>query len=238
MTPFKRALRSGPAQALLGRLIAGYVHLVRATGRWEAVNQAVLARLWDTNEPAIGAFWHGRMLMIPLLWPRGRPVGILISDHADGRLIARAIGRFGQHAIVGSTTRGGAAAFRMLLRTLAAGVSVAVTPDGPRGPRMRVAGAVIDLARLSGRAIVPVSYACSRRLVMRSWDRFVVPLPFGRGVWIVGEPVRVPRDADAAAVEAARRAVEDRLNAITAEADHRLGAATIEPAPAPARAGA
>jgi len=238
MTPFKRTLRSGPAQALLRRLIAGYIRLVRATGRWETVNQATLAWFRDVDEPAIGAFWHGRMLMMPLLWPRGRPIGMLISDHADGRLIARAIGRFGHHAIVGSTTRGGTAAFRALLRTLAGGVTVAVTPDGPRGPRMRVAGAVVDLARLSGRAIVPVSYACSRRLVMRSWDRFVVPLPFGRGVWIVGEPVRVPRDADPAAVEAARRTVEDRLNAITAEADRRLGAPTIEPAPPPACAGA
>lgn len=238
MTPFKRCLRSGPVQALLGRAIAAYIRTVRATARWDTVNGHVPARFWDAGEPFIGVFWHGRMLMMPPCWPRGLAINMLISDHADGRVIARAIGRFGQRAVVGSTTRGGTQALRDLLRALGRGECVAVTPDGPRGPRMRVTGAVVDLARLSGRPIVPVAFGASARRVASSWDRFVVALPWGRGVHVWGEPVWVARDADAAARETARRTLEDRLNAITAEADRRVGAPVIEPAPNPARAGA
>ncbi|MEX2649837.1 MAG: lysophospholipid acyltransferase family protein [Alphaproteobacteria bacterium] len=231
MTPFKYWLRAPSVQALASRMIAGYVRLVKATSRWRTVGAEVPARLWDANQPFIVCFWHGRLLMMPLGWPPGVAVKILISSHADGRLIARVIGRFGLGTITGSTRRGGSEALRAMLRALRRGEPVVLTPDGPRGPRMRADGAIVDLARLSGRPIVPAAFAASRCWIAPSWDRFVVALPFTRGVYVWGEPVAVPRDADAAAIEAARHLVEERLNAATAEADRRVGRAAIEPAP-------
>ncbi len=229
MTPFKRWLRAPSVQALASRLIAGYIRLVKATGRWRIIGAEVPARLWDAKQPFIGCFWHGRLLMMPLGWRPGVAVKILISSHADGRLIARVMGRFGLGTITGSTRRGGNEALRAMLRALRRGEPVVVTPDGPRGPRMRAGGAIVELARLSGRPIVPGAFAASRCWVAPSWDRFVVALPFARGVYVYGEPVAVPRDADAAAIEAARRLVEERLNAVTAEADRRVGRTAIEP---------
>lgn len=239
MTPLKRALRSDPVQAALSRIIAAYIRLVRATSRWRTVEGQIPARFWDAGEPFIGAFWHGRLLMMPLSWRPNVAMSMLISSHADGRLIARTIGHFGLGAIAGSTRRGGGQALRAMLRSLKRGEPVAFTPDGPRGPRMRAQGAIVDLARLSGRPIVAVAYATSRRWLAPSWDRFVVALPFSRGVYVWGEPIHVPREADAAAVEQARRAVEERLNAVSAEADRLVGQRAIEPAPpesAPVRA--
>jgi len=233
VTAAKRLLRTSTAQAALARVIAGYIRLVRATGPWRTVNGEIPARFWDAGEAFIGAFWHGRLLMIPPIWPPGLPVRMLISDHADGRLIARAVARFGLGTIAGSSRHGGHEALRAMVRALARGVPVAITPDGPRGPRMRAGGAIVDLARLSGRPIVPVGFSSSAAWVAPSWDRFVVALPFGRGVYVWGEPIEVPRGADGPAREAARQAVEDRLNRVTAEADRLAGRVAIEPDLAP-----
>ena len=137
----------------------------------------------------------------------------------------------------GSSTRGGVAALRESLRLLKGGGYVAISPDGPRGPRMRVQPGIIGLARLSGVPIVPLTFAVSRRKVARSWDRFVIALPFGRGVFAWGPPLHVSADAGDAAMEDARRTLEERLNALTAEADRMVGAEPIEPAGDTARAG-
>ena len=117
------------------------------------------------------------------------------------------------------------------MRALNAGQNVGFTPDGPRGPAMRASAGIIAAARLTGAPILPLSYATTNRLVLGSWDRFHVALPFSRGVFIWGEPIRVAGDADAAAQETARLVLEERMNAITAEADRHCGRAPVAPAP-------
>ncbi len=232
MTLAKRILRSGAFQGAASALAALYIRLVHATGRWRVVGAAAPEALWRDGTPFILAFWHGRILMMPYSWPRATPINMLISQHRDGQLIARTVRRFGIASITGSTSHGGPAALRAILRVLKAGQSVGITPDGPRGPRMRAAGGAVDIARLSGVPILPGAFAASRRRVLGSWDRFVLAWPFSRGVYVWGAPIVVPKDADAAAREAARRQLEDGLNAVTAEADRLVGCAAIEPAPA------
>ena len=238
MRPLRRLLRSAPVQGALAAAVAGYVRLVHATGRWRTVRGDIPAGFVAARKPCIAAFWHGRILMLPPGTPRGIPVRVLVSHHADGRLIARAVERLGLGTIAGSASQGGATAVRAMLQALAAGQYVAVTPDGPRGPRMRVQPGVVALAARAGVPIVPVAWSATLRWIAPSWDRFVVALPFARGVHVWGEPVAVPTGADAAALETARRTLEDRLNAVTAEADRLVGRATVEPAPAAAPQGA
>jgi lysophospholipid acyltransferase (LPLAT)-like uncharacterized protein len=175
------------------------------------------------------------MLMWPSFWGGRRPAWMLISDHQDGRLIARTIEHFGVATITGSTSRGSVMALRGMVQRIAQGASVAVTPDGPRGPRMRAAPGIAMVAKLTGAPIVPVSYSSSRAIAWSSWDRFLLALPFGRGVFIVGDPVYVARNADEAAVESARRAVEAQLNRLTMEADRLCGRTPVEPATEPPR---
>ncbi|MEE8444443.1 MAG: lysophospholipid acyltransferase family protein, partial [Alphaproteobacteria bacterium] len=210
---------------------AQYIRLVYYTSRWTVLHGDIPGGFWDRGEPFIGCFWHGRLMMMLYGWDRRRaPVQILISRHRDGRLIARTIGHFGIGTITGSTSKGGTAAARAVLRVLNAGNYVAFTPDGPRGPRMRMSPGIIDTARLAGVPIVTGSYSVRRRWVLGTWDRLVMPLPFTRGVFVFGEPVHVARDADAKARERARKLVEDRLNAITDEADRRCGWPSMAPA--------
>ena len=185
-----------------------------------------------SGQPFVACFWHARMLMAPNLWPGDQPFHMLISRHSDGRFISRTIGHFGLDTVEGSSSRGGSRAVRELVRLLKAGACVGFTPDGPRGPRQRAADGVAAVARLAGVPILPVSYGTRFRILANSWDRFLIPLPFGRGAFVMGDPVTVPPDADADALEAARRAVEDELNQATYEADRLCGVATVEPAPA------
>ncbi len=119
-------------------------------------------RLYQEGRNIILAFWHGQQLMIPLGY-RGRRVRVLISQHRDGELVCRVIKRFGFEAVRGSTTRGGHAALRQLVHWGRQGADLAVTPDGPRGPRCRVQPGVVVLAKLTGIPILPLTFACSKK---------------------------------------------------------------------------
>ncbi len=228
----KRVLRSRLGLASLAWLFARYTGLVYATSRWQTLGREEADALLRAGRPFIAAFWHGRLMMAPQGW-RAEPVmHVVVSRHRDGESIARAVRHLGVATIRGSRTRGGAAALRASLRLLREGGYLGITPDGPRGPRMRVQPGIIALARLSGVPILPATYAVSRRKVAGSWDHFVIALPFSRGVYLWGQPIHVAADADEAAMERSRLLLEERLNALTADADRMVGAAPIEPAAA------
>jgi hypothetical protein len=191
---------------------------VAATLRRTDIGRAHVDACLSRGERAIVAFWHGRLLMMPFVYP-GHSASILISQHRDGEYITRVAQWLGFTVIRGSATRGGAVAFKQLIHALRDGRHVVVTPDGPKGPRQRVKPGVIELARLTGMPILPVASGAWPRTVMRSWDLFLVPHPFGRVVYAWGEPLYVPADADRAAVEKFQSLLADRLDSLVVEAD-------------------
>ena len=228
----KRILKSDGFRRLLCWLGAQYIRFVHATGRWRVVGGAAAQDMWRDGKPFILCFWHGRLLMMPYCWPRNRTIHMLISQHRDGQIIARTVGHFGIRTVAGSSSKGGAQALRAMVKALKAGEWVGITPDGPRGPRMRASDGIVSLARLAGVPIIPATFGAARGRVLGSWDRFLVAWPFGRGVIVWGDPIEVPRDADATVLEAARQSVEDALNDISAEADRLTGREPVEPAEA------
>lgn len=236
MSLAKRALRQPLVQAALARLIGLYIRLTYRSIRWRRIGWEGVAPLAEGGQAVIAAAWHGRLLMMPMLWPMRPAWHSLISQHRDGTIIARAAEGFGVRPVRGSSHRpgrqskGSGSAFRRLLAILRQDGRVAITPDGPRGPRMRAQAGTVLLARLSGAPILPCVYATSNGRILRSWDRFLLPLPFGRGMAIWGQPILVPADADAQALEQARLALEAELNRITAEADRACGRQPVEPA--------
>ncbi len=218
-------------QRLLALLIAAYMRLVFRLTRWTRLNEEPLRRRVETGQPVITCFWHGRMLPMANFWRYEMPISLLGSPHRDGRLILRTMQHFGVHSIVGSSTRGGSKALRAMVGVIEAGGAVTLAPDGPRGPRMRASPGVIALAKLTGVPIFPATFSTTSGRALATWDRFLLALPFGRGVLICGEPIAVPADADDAALEAARVLLETRLNEITAEADRWCGRTPVVPAP-------
>jgi len=177
-------------------------------------------RGWEARgERFILAFWHRHLLLMPYSY-RGRRISVLVSRSRDGELIARTVNRFGIDASRGSSSRGGAQGLRELLRKAAEGYDLAFTPDGPRGPAGVVQPGVILAAAAMGWPVQPVALAATRCRRLRSWDRFVVPLPLSTVHFVYGEPLTVARRADpmAAAAELARR-----LDGAEAEAERIAG---------------
>jgi lysophospholipid acyltransferase (LPLAT)-like uncharacterized protein len=222
--------RRPAVQGALSSLAAGHIGAVRATTRWTHVNAEAAEKAWAGDEPIIVAFWHNRLLLMPYCWPSPKPFHMLISSHPDGRLISRTVAYFGIGTIAGSSRRGGLEALRAMVRKLQQGESVGITPDGPRGPRMRASDGPIALARLSGAAIIPAAAAVSRRVVLNTWDKLIVALPFGHGATVWGEPIRIGRDASPEDLARARLHLETELTRVTNIADEAVGAPLTAPA--------
>ena len=146
-------------------------------------------------------------------------------------MIAGVVARFGIGVVRGSSSRQPARALREAARLCRRGSLLCITPDGPRGPRMRAAPGAVMTAELAHAVILPVAYGTTRRRILKSWDRFLLPLPFGRGVFIAGEAIEAPGRLDEAGREALRLRLEAALNAVTAEADRLTGHDPIAPAP-------
>lgn len=220
---------------MLAWAAAAYIRLVHATGRWQVRCDPAVVALLRARRPLIGAFWHGRLLMMAAAWRRliadyrldaVQPC-VLSSDHRDGRFMARTTAWFGLETVFGSTGRGATGLFKLGREIIERGGIVVVTPDGPRGPCMRAKPGIVRLAMVTGVPIVPVTFAASNQRLMRSWDRFALALPFARGVMAFGAPLEIPADGD---LDAARAELERRLSCLTAEADRAVGRTPVEPA--------
>ena len=167
--------------------------------------------------------WHGQHFLLPFLKRQYR-FKVLISRHSDGEINAIAAERLGIGTVRGSgdhgqrfQIKGGVAGFISMLDLLAEGWNMALTADVPKVSRVAGRG-IIKLAHESGRPIFPVSLATSRRIVLDNWDRSEINLPFSHGAVVVGEPIRVPKDADAHVLQDARGALERALNAASERA--------------------
>jgi lysophospholipid acyltransferase (LPLAT)-like uncharacterized protein len=156
---------------------------------------------------------------MPLYFFRNKRVSTLVSKSKDGEFITQLMYRCGLLVSRGSASRAGAEGLRGLLRYLKQGTFVAITPDGPRGPREVISQGTIQLARLANRPVFPVTFSCSRGIRFNSWDRFMLPLPFGTIRMVVGNPVEVPRNITKEQFEEKRLELEREMHRITKIAD-------------------
>ena len=220
----KRIGRSAPVRAAACFIAAAYIRLVHATSRWETVNRAAPEAFWKAGKPFILSFWHGRILMMPYCWPKGRRMNMLISRHRDGGLIADTIAWFGLGVVRGSTAKpgrerdkGAQAALMEMIRKLKGGEYVGITPDGPRGPRYKLNMGVIKLAQLTGAMILPVHVRYDNAFRFKTWDGFLLPKPFS-GVEIeFGPSFVLPRRMTEEECEARRVELERVMIAGTGE---------------------
>ena len=207
------------------------VWLIRLVVTWSRSRQVIGAEHITTALKAapsfIPVYWHQHTLLCVkhLLEQRsaGLKLGFLISPSVDGEIGAMIVRKLGGEVIRGSSTHTGARALRDYYKALAHdGVSPAITPDGPRGPPWKFKPGAVLLAQMSGRPIIPLSYAASHAWKIQ-WDRFVIPWPLSRIVIAVGEPVYVPKGLDAAGLERLQLDMERRLRATFETAQAALG---------------
>ena len=177
-------------------------------------------QFWREKRPVVFTLWHGRLL--PCTYHhRHQGVVTLISQHRDGEYINRVVRKWGYTAVRGSSSRGGLDALRELVRHLKNGRSLAITPDGPRGPREKLKPGPLLAAQLAGAPVIPVASGASRASYFGGWDRFMIPHPFARLQIAYGEPVYVPRRADEAQLQSVAEEVEARLGVLMQRVDAR-----------------
>jgi lysophospholipid acyltransferase (LPLAT)-like uncharacterized protein len=195
--------------------LRGWIRTLRFEHR--ALANDVDPNLTDLPGRYIYAMWHEYLLLPIFLYPRP-DVAVLISRHSDGQWVAEICRQLGIQAVRGSTNRGGQEAVRSMLRAGRIG-HLALTPDGPQGPRRRVQAGVIYLAARTGLPIVPVGFGLQRPWRMQSWDRFALPRPGTRARCVTGPPIAIPADAGRAQFETYRRQVEESLLLVTRAAE-------------------
>lgn len=217
MSLVKKIRKSTFVRRLLSRLISTYVRIVWWTSPWTFIGREGFQKYWDANVPVIGCFWHGKMLMMLKVWYGQHKFHMLVSSHPDGEIINHATQHFGYGIVKGSSTRGGVEATLKIKSILESGESVGITPDGPKGPRFQAKMSPIQIARMSGAVIFPVAYSTTRGKWLRSWDRFYVPFPFSKGVFVMADPMII-KDSPLSDEEL-RIELERRLNQANREAD-------------------
>lgn len=223
-----RPLRIPAVQAALSFILAQWMRFCIATIRWTHENQTVAEDVWARGGGVLCAFWHSRISLAPASWPldRAQPAKALISLSADGQFIANAVALQGFPAIRGSSSnkdkadrdKGGAQALRAGLRQLKDG-ALAITPDGPRGPARQMAEGLPMMAKISKVPTLFIGMSCNPAIRLNSWDRAVIPLPFGRGA-IVWDVADYPTGDD---LDHVRLDWAERLNAVEARADAITG---------------
>jgi len=182
----------------------------------------------------IYCFWHENLLA-PTVRFGGPDLAVLISSHADGQILGGLMTAMGMEMVLGSSTRGGVEAVRQLVRSDVRWRNLAVTIDGPRGPRRVVQPGVVYIASRTGMKLVPVGIGYRDLWRMNSWDRFAIPKPFSRARCISGEPMTVPPNIRAAGLEEHRRRVQDEMDRLNAAAEEwaRSGRLRLPPAASP-----
>lgn len=200
----------GAAFSLVSRLSAGAISLLGGTLTIRMIGEEYLERAREGGRKVLYAFWHEGLLVATYAFRR-QGIQVLVSQHRDGEMIARAIERMGYGTIRGSSTRGGTRALFRMASAGAAGDDLGVTVDGPRGPRLQVKPGTLFIAGRSGLPIVPFAVASHKPWELSSWDRFMVPRPFSTAAIAFGEPLEVPADTAVERLEPYRIALQQRL---------------------------
>jgi lysophospholipid acyltransferase (LPLAT)-like uncharacterized protein len=219
---------SRPFQIALGRTLAAYLKLVWNTSS-VTIEPADLYDRVDREIPFILTFWHGQHFLMPFVMKPHHEAKVMISRHVDADINAITAEAFGVGTIRGSGAhgrdfirKGGISATKLAIDTLKSGVNVAMTADVPKISRVAGLG-VVSVAKYSGRPIFPIAIATRNRRLANSWDRASIHLPFGPAAMVVGDGVHVAADADDAALDAARKLVQERLNQVTERAEELCG---------------
>ncbi len=204
---------------IVSRVVGAAVALHRSTVRVERLHFEHYLGLRARGVPILFALWHGRMLL-SIQAHRGEGIVTMASQSKDGEIIAGWLEGNGYAVVRGSTTRGGGEALRRMVRAVRSGRNAALTVDGPKGPARVVQPGVVQLARLTGAWVLPITSSASRPRFLASWDRYLLPRPFSRGFVAYGEPFPIPRDMPD---DAALGRIASALDAATAEADAAAG---------------
>ena len=213
------------------RFFAAFLTLLYTSCRKEFRGLDNIKPYWEQpKKPAILTLWHGRIMFCGFGWKSKNKINALVSRHRDGRFLAATLERLGFSVIDGSSSRGGVAGALNIIHALERGDSTCITPDGPRGPRMRMRESIVRIAKDANVPIIPTAISGSPAKTLKSWDKFLLIYPFAKIIFEFGEPLLVPHDADEKNIAELSLELEKRMIFMQNKLDEELGIPLIEPA--------
>ncbi|MGV2432341.1 MAG UNVERIFIED_CONTAM: lysophospholipid acyltransferase family protein [Rickettsiaceae bacterium] len=195
----KKFLKSDFAHGIITSISASYIRLVYFTSSWEYIvppNYPKDYYMSLTNTILVS--WHDKIMILPHISPfhLQKKLHALVSPHSDGKIIADSMKKLGYRIIEGSSNKNAMLAFKNIIKTLQKGDNVVITPDGPRGPRHKMKGNIIEIAKIANSSIVPFTASSTRQITLNSWDKLIFPLPFGRINVYFGEPIKCQKNTE------------------------------------------
>jgi len=225
---WKKMMAYAVPQWILAGLMCVGIWFVFITSRYTVRGKEVFKKF--NKGPIIFVFWHGRTMMLPIIFLKyGRKGYAVASRHRDGRMMAKLLRTFGVHPIYGSSTEGALSVLRKGARVLREGKLVCISPDGPRGPRMRLKDGALYFAKISGAPLVPACFSCSRPWFQKRWDRYLVATPFSKITCTLGDPIFVDRNTDEKGMSAMADKLERILIKQLQDLDAEFGLPKMEP---------
>ena len=222
MRILKRLSKTNTGQKLIGFLFYFITKLISLSIRWEYFEQSRKSKIFDNKYKYIFCCWHNKLFLGPHLLPRNRVINALQSSHSDGMITSLAFRYLGMNVILGSSKRGGMQAFRKMVKCLQSGESIAITPDGPKGPKEKVKEGIIKLAQITNTPIIPLVWVTRKFKIINSWDNFVLPYPFSKGIYSFGKPIYVEKKLNVNKFELERQILENEIKKLTKVLESKL----------------
>ena len=216
MRLYKKITKFPFFQSFLAWLVSVYIKFCFHSSSWKVKDFENIKKLVLKKKKIIVCFWHGRLLMSPLCWNFPHNFYMLISDHSDGKLISKTVSHFQINTIVGSSSKKKISSTKSIISKLKNNEIIGITPDGPRGPKMKIKSSLASLAKVTNATIIPMSISSRFSKILSSWDNFNLVTPFNNFYIIWGKPINYKRKYN---LEKNRLKVENELLRITKLSD-------------------
>ena len=215
MRIIKRFSKTGFGQKLIGFLFYLITSSIYRSIRWTYLVESEKSDILNSRNGMIFCCWHNRLFLGPHILPRNRIINALQSSHSDGMVTSTAFKFLGMNIILGSSNKGGMQAFRKMVKCMQLGESIAITPDGPKGPKEKVKDGVIKLAQITNSPIIPLVWSTKKFKIINSWDNFIIPIPFSKGVYSFGKPIYLKKKMNENEFEISRQKLEREIKRLT-----------------------
>ena len=207
----KKLLKKKFVQNILGFFTFLYIRVVNLTSSIQFENESIPKQFWNNDKPFILAFWHSQLMMIGFAWKKKQNVNILASSHSDGRFGA-IVGKYFNLNNIQTSEKNKSVSLRSIFKLLNDNNYIGITPDGPRGPKEIVSEGIIKIAKSSKVPIIPIGFWSSKNFKLKSWDSFLITLPFSKCSFVWNKPLEIPYNIQENQIQHYQKLLQEKIN--------------------------
>ena len=207
----KKLLKKKFVQNILGFFTFLYIRAVNLTSSIQFENESIPKQFWNNDKPFILAFWHSQLMMIGFAWKKKQNVNVLASSHSDGRFGA-IVGKYFNLNNIQTSEKNKSVSLRSIFKLLNDNNYIGITPDGPRGPKEIVSEGIIKIAKSSKVPIIPIGFWSSKNFKLKSWDSFLITLPFSKCSFVWNKPLEIPYNIQENQIQHYQKLLQEKIN--------------------------